>query len=164
VECKELRVTAEARAEILVLGIGNILLRDEGVGVHVVRQLSDKSLVDSVEIVDGGTGGVEFVDIIAGRRKLIVVDAGDIDGEPGDVLRLGFEDLSRRCQEEMSLHEFGLAESLYEAKVLGVLPGEIVIFAVKTKDISLGMEMSEELSAAVPRIIEKVVAEVGRQG
>jgi hydrogenase maturation protease len=112
-ECKELCVNADSRADILVLGIGNILLRDEGIGVHVIRQLQKQLLAGSVDIVDGGTGGVEFVVLIAGRRKLVVVDAGDIDGVPGDILRLGYDELSRRCQEEMSLHEFGLAESLY---------------------------------------------------
>jgi hydrogenase maturation protease len=155
-------VKTDARADILVLGIGNILLRDEGIGVHVIRQLLEQGLPGSVEIVDGGTGGVEFVDLVAGRRKLVVVDAGDIDGAPGDILRLGFEELSRRCQEEMSLHEFGLAESLYEAKVLGVLPEEIVVFAVKPKDISPGLEMSDELQSAVTRIIDRVTAEVSR--
>ena len=70
------------RRPILILGIGNILLRDEGVGVRVIETLQKQKLPDTIDLVDGGTSGADLIDILADRRKVIIVDAVDAGISP----------------------------------------------------------------------------------
>ena len=114
------------RRPILVLGIGNILLRDEGVGVRVIEQMQKLRLPDDVELVDGGTAGADLLDVLAERRKVIVIDAVQADCEPGTVLRFTADDLVRPDRVGMSLHELGLGEALAMTRQLGCVPEEVV--------------------------------------
>jgi hydrogenase maturation protease len=155
---------------ILVLGIGNILLKDEGVGVHVVEAMAGQAAPpQDVEFVDGGTFGPDLIDIIANRRKVIVVDAVQAAGSPGTVLRFTDKDLAAHYLApgdspgaKYSIHEVGLLETLLMAKQLGCAPQEVVIVGVIPKDISPGLEMTAEVTAVVPKIIELVRKELGR--
>ena len=143
----------------LVLGIGNILLRDEGVGVRVIEAMRRLPLGEDIECVDGGTSGVDLVDEVADRPKVIVIDAVRADGEPGTVFRFGAEDLMRPGDRALSLHEFGLLETLTAARQLGCAPREVVIFGVQPKEVHAGLDLSPEVAAAVPTVIELVLAE-----
>ena len=147
---------------VLVVGIGNILLQDEGIGVHVARALQEAALPPDVEAVDGGTSGADLIEVIAGRPKLIVVDSLQADAEPGAVFRMSMDDLAGRDYAGFSLHELGLLETLQMAKLLGCLPKEIVIFGVQPKAISPGLEMTREVAAVVPRLIDLVLQEARR--
>jgi hydrogenase maturation protease len=150
-----------SRRPILVLGIGNALLRDEGIGVHVVRALAEQALGPEVEVLDGGTAGVDLLEAIADRRKVIVIDAIRAEGEPGDILRFTPDDLVPETQSAMSVHEFGLLQTLTAARHLGCSPAEVVIFGVKPKEIVWGTELTAELAAAVPRVAALVREELG---
>ena len=143
----------------LVLGIGNILLRDEGVGVRVVEAMRGLTLPEDVECIDGGTSGADLVDEVADRAKVIVIDAVQAGGEPGAVFRLGAEDLMPGAGREISLHEFGLCDTLATARHLGCAPREVVIFGVQPKEISAGLDLSPEVAASVPKVIDLVLAE-----
>jgi hydrogenase maturation protease len=144
------------------LGIGNILLKDEGVGVHVVKAMAEQaeSPTQDVEFVDGGTFGPDLIDIIANRRKVIVVDAVQAEGKPGTVLRFGAKDLASKTDASVSLHEVGLLETLLMAKQLGCAPQEVVILGVIPQDISPGLEMTAEVTAVVPKVIALVREEL----
>ena len=148
------------RRPVLVLGIGNILLRDEGVGVRVIEQMQKIPLPDDVELIDGGTAGADLLDVLAERRKVIVIDAIQADCEPGTVLRFTADDLVRPDRVGMSLHELGLGGALKMTKQLGCEPKEVVVFGIKPKDISCGLELSEEITASVPKVVELVLAEI----
>ena len=148
------------RSPILVLGIGNILLCDEGIGVHVIKALEEVDLPDDVELLDGGTAGVDLLDFISDRRKVIFVDALDADVTAGTILRIEAEDLAVNTQQSISLHEFGITEMLMTAKQLGCAPPQAVIIGVKPKDITCGLELSKELSDALPGIVEFCLAEI----
>jgi hydrogenase maturation protease len=148
------------RRPILVLGIGNILLSDEGVGVRVIEQMQEIPLPDDVELVDGGTAGADLLDVLAERRKVIVIDAVQADCEPGTVLRFTADDLTRPDGIGMSLHELGLGEALTMTKQLGCAPEDVVVFGIKPRDISCGLKLSEEISASLPKVIELVLSEI----
>ncbi len=152
----------ETRPPILILGIGNILLRDEGVGVRVIEAMGDMTLPPEVELVDGGTAGADLLDVIADRRKVIVIDAMNADVEPGTILRLGVEDLAAPASPDVSLHEIGLLESLSMARHLGCAPQEVVIFGVRPAEVRPGDTLSDSLVAALPRIIALINEELGR--
>ena len=154
-------MSAGGRCPILVLGIGNILLRDEGVGVHVIEQMQKMHLPDDVELVDGGTAGADLLDVLAERRKVIVIDAVQADCEPGTVLRFTADDLVRRPDGVgMSLHELGLGEALTMTRQLGCAPEDVVVLGIKPKDIGCGLELSEEIAASVPKVVKLVLAEI----
>lgn len=148
------------KVPILVLGIGNILLRDEGVGVHVVRAMEDMRLPNDVELLDGGTAGADLLDAISDRRKLIVVDALDADVPLGTVVRMKPQDLAAGVSESLSLHEFGLAETLMMARQLSCGPGDVTVIAVRPRDTECGLELSAEMMQCLPRIIEAVLDEI----
>jgi hydrogenase maturation protease len=147
-------------APTLILGIGNILLGDEGVGVRAVEALARRELPAGVEAVDGGTGGADLVEVIADRTRLIVIDAVAAGAEPGTVFRFTPGDLTSGTRPALSLHEFGLLETLAMAERLGCAPGEVVIFGVQPKTVAPGLELSPEVAAAVPAVIDQVLAEL----
>jgi hydrogenase maturation protease len=151
---------AHGRRPILILGIGNILLRDEGVGVRVIEQMQTMRLPDDVELVDGGTAGADLLDVLAERRKVIVIDAVQADCEPGSVLRFTAEDLVQPDGVGMSLHELGLGEALTMTRQLGCAPEEVIVFGIKPKDLRCGLELSEEIAASVAKVVELVLAEI----
>jgi hydrogenase maturation protease len=144
---------------ILILGIGNILLKDEGVGVRVVEAMQQMELGPDIEAIDGGTGGADLLAIIANRRKLIVIDAADADVEPGTVLKLGADDLANQSKESISLHEFGLAETLFAAAQLKCSPKEVVILGVKPFEVAYGTELTPPIAAIIPRVVNLALAE-----
>jgi hydrogenase maturation protease len=145
---------------VLVLGVGNILLRDEGVGVRVVQAMEGMGLPPGVELFDGATAGFDLVDALADREKVIVIDAADGDFDPGTVLRLTPDDLAPQKNQRASLHEVGLMETLTAARRLGVAPREVVIIGVKPKHAEWGLELSPEIADLIPAIIELVLAEL----
>ena len=144
---------------VLIMGIGNILLRDEGVGVRVIEAMQGMDLPDDVELVDAGTAGADLIDIVADRRKVIVVDAIQGQAEPGTVFRMGSEDLLPQEGEAISLHQLGLVESLAMAKQLGCAPQDTVVFGIQPGEISAGLELTAPVARVVPKVIEAVMAE-----
>jgi hydrogenase maturation protease len=148
------------KTPILVLGIGNILLRDEGVGVHTVRAMASTPLPDGVELLDGGTAGADLLDSISDRDTLIVVDTLDADVPSGTILRLQPQDLADSSSESISLHEFGIAETLRMASQLNCGPRHVAIIAIKPKDIRCGLELSPQMKQWMPRIIDAVHHEI----
>lgn len=149
-----------SRCPILVLGIGNILLRDEGVGVRVIEQMQKMRLPDEVELVDGGTAGADLFDVLADRKKVIVIDAVQTDCGPGTVLRFTANDLAQPDGVSISLHELGFGEALTMTRQLGCAPEDVVVFGIKPKDISCGLELSEEIAASTLKVVKLVLAEI----
>jgi hydrogenase maturation protease len=153
---------ADGRRPILVLGIGNILLRDEGVGVRVIETLQKMPMDEDVELVDGGTAGADLLDVLAEREKIIIVDAVQADCEPGAVVRFTGDELVRSDETAVSLHELGVAEALLMTKQLGCAPKDVVVLGIKPKDLGCGLELSEEIAACVPKVVELVIAEISK--
>jgi hydrogenase maturation protease len=151
---------AYIRRPVLVLGIGNILLHDEGIGVYVVEQMQKGGVPDYVELLDGGTTGADLLDHICDRQKVIVVDAVDMDIEPATILRFTPDCLESSGGYSISLHDFGIAETLVMARQLNCAPQEVIIIGIKPKDLTPGLGLSDEVAGVVPRIIECVSAEI----
>jgi hydrogenase maturation protease len=146
--------------KILILGIGNLILRDEGVGVHAVRELEGRKLPSHVEVIDGGTSLMELLPIIQEAERIIVIDALRGGGEPGTLYRVFPDDLMAETERPLSLHQVGLLEVLGMARQLGGDP-QVVIIGVEPKEISWGMELTPEVGAKLPRVIDAVFEEMG---
>ena len=150
--------------DILILGIGNLLLKDEGVGVHVVERLKEMQLPDNVEVLDGGTAGLDLVDFIEGRRKLIVVDAVNADEKPGSIFRLTEENLDIKPKAIMSFHDIDFLDALHMSQVMNSKPEEVVVIGIQPKDMSGGLELSPEIEERIPDIIKLVMKELNSNG
>lgn len=148
----------------LVLGLGNILLRDEGVGVRVVQAAEQRTRPPGVELFDGATAGLDLLDVLAHREKVIVIDAIDGACAPGTVLRLRADDLVSDHRESISLHEIGFLETLTIARQLGIAPKEVIIIGVQPHEVSCGLDLSPEMARRVPKIIELIWQELEQDG
>jgi hydrogenase maturation protease len=149
--------------DILILGIGNILLKDEGVGVHVVEKLKEMSLPENVEVLDGGTAGLDLTDFIANRKKVIVIDTVKAGEQPGTIYRLTEKNLSTGPKAIMSFHEIDFLDALHMSDMMGEKPEEIVVIGIEPKDMSDGTELSPEIEERIPRIIEVVMEELNHK-
>lgn len=143
----------------LVLGIGNLLLADEGVGVHVARALRLEGLPEDVEALDVGTAFLDALPEIERADRIIIVDAMHADHAPGTIYRVPFGDCVRpECI--ASLHGFDLSRTLYLAG--RETPPEVVVIGVEPARIDWGTELSPEVREMVPGVIEAVRAEIAR--
>ena len=149
----------EMPPRIVVIGVGNLLLKDEGIGIHAVKALQEIDLPRDVELIDGGTSP----DLIAYTRagdKMIIIDAAKAGGEPGAVYRFTPEDLTEGKGTLTSAHEMGVAENLKLMALTGDEPREIVIIGIEPKDIDWGTELSPEIQGKLPEIIKVVLGEI----
>ncbi len=144
--------------KILVVGMGNLIYRDDGVGVHVIEAMKKMDLPSYVELLDIGTSTLDLISFLNEVRKLIVIDAMKVGGIPGTLYRCGPEDLLPKREEPVSLHDIGLLETLSMAKKKGLVI-DVVLIGVEPKIFDWGMELSEEVKNQIPNIIEEVLKE-----
>ncbi len=150
-------------APVLVLGVGNILMGDEGIGVRVIESLKDCQLPEGVELFDGGTASLELLSIFSDRKKLVIIDAIRGGQEAGAVYRFNFEDLTYRKDFATSLHQIGITDTLNQAKILGCLPEEVVLIGIEPATIKPGLELSPEIAAVIPRVKEVILKELANK-
>ena len=140
-----------------VLGIGNVLLRDEGIGCHVVHALEGIPLPD-VKVIDGGTCP-DVLQLLEDADKLVIVDAVKGGGTPGQIYRFHLEDITLEQKPFLSLHDVGLVDNLMLMQLWHNL-SETIIIGVEPKEINWGLELSPELQEKMPQIIDTIVSEL----
>jgi hydrogenase maturation protease len=139
---------------ILVLGIGNILLRDEGAGIHVVISLEREGFTEA-DLMDGGTGGFHLLGYIQSYKTIIIIDAS-LDDFPAGNVRVLHPKYAKEFPRQLSAHEIGLKDLLDSAYLLGNMP-QIHLVAISIKDFQeLGMELSDEVREAIPVAMQSV--------
>jgi hydrogenase maturation protease len=141
----------------LVLGIGNALLRDEGIGCHVINALAETALPD-VRVIDGGTCP-DLWQLIGDTDKLVIVDAVRGGGTPGQIYRFHPDDISLEQRPLLSVHDMGLVDNLRLMRLWNSI-SETVIIGVEPKDVNWGLELSPELQCKMPHIIDIVISEL----
>ena len=157
--------SAPAAAPALVLGIGNLLLGDEGVGIRVVENLLARySLPPEVEALDGGTMGMALLPYLAGRKLLILVDAVRTGAAPGTLVQRELADPAAFFRERISPHQIGIAEVLAVAALTNELPGRMVVIGVVPQAMETGLDLSPEIEAKVAVLADMVAAELAAAG
>ncbi len=149
-------------ARIVVVGVGNLLLKDEGIGVHIARALQQMDIPQDTEIIDGGT----YPDLpyyLSNTDKLVIIDAVKGGSQPGTVYRFRPGDVNIESEEMVSVHELGLEQSLKIMKLMGRKPREIVIIGIEPGEIDWGTELSAELQQKIPEIVNIVLKEINLQ-
>jgi hydrogenase maturation protease len=146
------RLTAERP---LILGVGNLLLGDEGIGVLAAQRLAKTNLAAKADIVDGGTGGFHLLSLLQDYARVILIDAAADGRPPGTITRLRPR-FASDFPRSLSAHDIGLRDLIETAALLGELPRIDLITVSIEKVQSLGLEVSEPVSAALARIEELV--------
>ncbi len=143
--------------KIVVIGIGNLLLMDEGIGVHTINELEKHDLPGSIEILDGGTGGFKLIDLFHGAARVIFIDAVETGKPPGTVTIFCAEDVrSIYKKEKYSLHDTDLMEVIKMTEMLDT-PPRIEIIGIQPMTIDYGTTLSKELTGSMPEIINRVL-------
>ena len=139
----------------LILGVGNLLLKDEGVGIHVIRALENENLPPDVTLMDGGTGGLHLISWLQSYDRIIMVDA-TLDDNPPGTIRLIQPRYASDFPHLMSAHEIGLRDMIEAMTLMGNLP-IILLIVISAADINeVGTTLSTEIQAVLPEIIKLV--------
>lgn len=149
---------ATPQRPLVVLGIGNMLLGDDGVGVHVLRALlaeQDAGLPPDTDLVDGGTGGLSLLQIVRDTSALVLVDAVDVGAEPGSVHVLTGDDLYAGLV-RLSVHQLGASDLLSAARLIGGLPAQVVLVGVQPASLEPDVRLSPAVQAALPAAVDAV--------
>jgi hydrogenase maturation protease len=152
-------------ASVLVLGLGNILLSDEGVGVRIVEALdASHELPDEVESLDGGTSGMELLDMVAGRDCLIVADAVNAAGPAGRVIRLENDDIRMLFETRFSPHQLGLSDMLAALRLIDEAPRRVIVIGVVPENLKTGLDLSPAAAGGRDAAVAMIVDELTRLG
>jgi hydrogenase maturation protease len=149
------------RAPNVLIGIGNLLRRDDGVGVIVAQHMARLPLPDHVEVIDAGTAGTELAALLEHRRLAVVVDAIDAGQPPGSVYRLDPDSLQPASHSGLSVHDLHFLHALAETRLLGTAPQRVVILAVQVADTATGIGLSPPVAHAANRVLALVAEELG---
>lgn len=141
--------------KILILGIGNVLMGDEGVGVHVIKEIENDAFPDNVDIIDGGTGGFHLLEYLQEYPTIIMIDA-TMDGKPTGSISVLEPKFATDFPKSLSAHDIGLRDLIEATAVLGDLP-KIFLITVTIENIqSMEMELSEKVRESIPHVIDKI--------
>ncbi|MCI0478253.1 MAG: hydrogenase maturation protease [Anaerolineales bacterium] len=148
---------------VLILGLGNPLQGDDGVGCRVVQELEKRVLLDEVEVMDGGTPGVGLLNFFEGRQRVIIVDAAEMSIAPGEFRRFTPEQVALTgSAQRFSLHRSGVADALALAHELKIELPEIIFFGVEPASVEWRDALSPAVQVAVPRVIDAILNELNQ--
>ncbi|MGE4278838.1 MAG: HyaD/HybD family hydrogenase maturation endopeptidase [Magnetospirillum sp.] len=151
---------------VVVLGVGNILMSDEGVGVHAVTALAERyDFPESVEIIDGGTSGMDCLDRIADSDLLLIADCMRKSGKlPGDITRIADDEINAWFKTKISPHQVGLSDVLAACCFHGISPKKVVLVGVQPESFETSMELTPTVAAVLDQVVERLVAEIAAMG
>jgi hydrogenase maturation protease len=150
---------------VLVLGLGNILMSDEGVGVRIIEALdASHDMPNGVDVLDGGTSGMDLLDMVADRDCLIVADAINAEGPAGRVIRLQDEQIKMLFETRFSPHQLGLSDLLATLRLIDRAPRRVVVVGVVPANLRLGMELSPAVAEGRDAALQMIVGELDGLG
>ncbi len=150
---------------IKVIGLGNILLSDEGLGVKAIWELKERyTFSPEIELVDGGTGGLFLLSEFEGVDKLLIIDAISGGKEPGTIYSFSLEELPQTVAEKISLHEVSLLDVLQLARLKGSLPKEVKLIGMEPASLEWGGELTEVVKNKLSELIDLVIFQLEKWG
>jgi len=145
----------------VVIVLGNVVMSDDGLGVHAVRRLRDRyRLADGVEPIEGGTAGLLLLPHLADARRAIIVDAARVGAQPGALVRLEDRDLARVFERHISPHDVGLRDLLGAALLSGGWPQQLVLHGIQPASTGIGTELSPSVAASLDALVDAIVHEL----
>jgi hydrogenase maturation protease len=150
---------------IQLIGLGNILLMDEGVGVYAVKALKkDFDFPDHITLLDGGTMGLDLLPYIEGMEKILFIDALDLKKEPGTIIVLEDDEIPAILRPALSFHQVGLSDLLFASKFMGMKPEKIILIGIQPEKIETGLTLSETLHGNFERLLKMILEKVREWG
>lgn len=151
------------KGRILVLGVGNLLMGDEGVGIHAVRELSKRTLPSYVDTLDGGTAGLDLLPLMRGYEMVLIIDAVDAGQEPGAILRFTPQDIrSDNGDLVLSLHQAEIVRVMEFASYVGQALPPIIIYGIQPESLDWSTELSATVRAQLDALVSAVQEEVSK--
>ena len=151
------------RERNVIIGLGNLLMGDDGVGIHAVRELTRRALPTGIDVVDGGTPGLDLLRLMDGYSKVLIIDAVDAGQEPGAILRFTPEDVTTQAVDfAVSLHQTEVLKTLELATCVGQPFPPTVVYGMQPGEMSWSTELSPAVQAKLDSLVEAVVEEVSR--
>ena len=145
----------------LFVGVGNILKRDDGVGVEAARRLAEFPLPRDIEVYDAGTVGLDAAAVLENRQLVVVVDGVDAGAEPGALFRFKPKQLRPGVKTTLSLHDVHLLDALDETRLLGMAPADVIIFGVQVGDLSTGIGLSPAVEKSLLKVLHLASRSLG---
>jgi len=146
---------------VLVLGIGNLVMGDDGVGVRVVQKLQrEYRLPEYVDVMDGGTLGLDILPRLEGIERLILIDAVETGKKPGTCIRLVGDEIPQALETRVSAHQMGIKDLLAVSRLTGHIPQEMVLVGVQPGSIGMDTELTPEVEAKVDVMLANVLNEL----
>jgi hydrogenase maturation protease len=150
---------------IVVLGVGNILLTDEGIGVRAVEELGRRYLLTpEVDLIDGGTSAMELLDDLANCDLLIIADCVRAGKAPGTLLRLKDDEIPALFRTKLSPHQVGLPDVLATLLITHEAPVHTVLFGVEPESLATGMGLTATVAAVLPGLVDAIAGEIAAAG
>ena len=139
----------------LILGLGNILLQDEGIGVHTLRELEKLTWPENIDLLDGGTGGFVLLSLFEDYKNLVIIDA-TLSSEPEGTIKVLKPKFAKDFPKSLSTHELGLKDMIESAILLGKVPDISLITVSINPEQIMNIELTPELKALIPEVVETV--------
>ena len=140
---------------VVVLGLGNVLMQDEGIGVHLVNLLAEKYEFDpAIQLIDGGTTGTDLLPYFDQNKRIMILDAVDFGKEAGHVDVILNEDIMARFKSKLSLHHLGLSDVLSTLRLLDIEPDEICLIGMQPSKMELGLEPTDDVRPHFRKALE----------
>lgn len=153
------------RNRIAVIGLGNILLRDEGLGVRAVEALGKRfDFPEEVRLIDGGTLGLDLLPLIEGVEKVLFVDAADLKKEPGSIAVIEDRKIPSLLEPKLSLHHVGLSDLLFAARFMGNQPAKVALIGMQPETMEMGLELSPMVLHRFDELLGTIVAKLREWG
>lgn len=148
--------------KILVLGIGNLLLTDDGVGIRAIQLLEERyALPEEVQVVDGGTCGLDLLQFLEGVDHLVILDAASLGKIPGSIVRMEGDQVPAYLALKTSPHEIGLPELFFTARLTDIYPPRVVVLGMQPESIETSLGLTPAVAAHLDELVEMAAAEVG---
>lgn len=145
--------------DVAILGIGNILLKDDGIGVHIVKKLEEEKLPSTIELVDGGTSTLDTLGYFLEYEKVIVIDSLKAGYEPGTIYKIKPEDIKKYKKESLSIHDVQILDVVKMANMFDKYPN-VIILGIEPEEINFDTEMTECMKMKIPEVIKLIKKEL----
>jgi hydrogenase maturation protease len=144
--------------DIAVIGIGNLLQQDEGVGVHAIRLLKDQYFIEpKIDLIDGGTTGLDLIPLVEGCEKVLFIDALELNAPGGTIAEFKNDEIQFQLNTKMSLHHLGLQDLLATLVLLEKSPPHLHLIGVQPYTIEAGIELSDKMQPVLKTLVQRII-------